>query len=515
MMKNTFFVTTPIYYTNWIPHIWHAYSSILSDSIARFNLINWKKVKFSTWVDENSQKVISKAEEQNLSVQDYLDKMAKEHRNIWDNLDIKYTDFIRTTEKRHHDLVKQVLQKSFDNWDIYEWFYEWKYCVWCEAFKKDDELIEKDWKKVCPDHLVEPSNIKEKNYFFKLSKYSDKLKEFYQNNPDFVLPKERFNEVISFVNRWLEDFSISRETNTFGIRLPFDESQVTYVWYDALFNYITVCKQSDKNTDDTQFWPADLHVVWKDIVRFHAIYWPAMLMSAWYELPKHILTTGYFTINWQKISKSLWNVIDPTEFIEKYNKELLVLYLLDSFHIWQDWDFSIKEAILMYNAKFANNLWNLLNRIVVLHLKTWETNLWEDIEIDSEFLEKINNYKNKFLTSFNSYLIKDCLDTTFWFLDELNKYVDTKEPWKMIKDPSLLPELKKVLYHIAFSLKIVWLNLYSFFPQKMTQMFNSLWLKDYENKLLSWEYSYLLEEKTIFEIKEKWEILFSKIELEE
>ena len=193
MMKKTFFVTTPIYYTNGIPHIWHSYSSLIADILFKYKKISGFDVKFCTWVDENSQKAVQKAEEENMPVWEYLDMMAEKHKKVWDWLGISYTDFIRTTEPRHHELVRKVLQKSFDNWDIYEWVYEWLYCVWCEAFKKDEDLIEKDWKKVCPDHLKEPDKIKEKNYFFKLSKYQDKILEFYEKNPDFVTPKERFN----------------------------------------------------------------------------------------------------------------------------------------------------------------------------------------------------------------------------------------------------------------------------------------------------------------------------------
>jgi methionyl-tRNA synthetase len=242
------------------------------------------------------------------------------------------------------------------------------YCVGCEAFKKEEDLIEKFGKKVCPDHLKEPDMIKEKNYFFRLSKYGEKLLDFYEKNPDFVVPGDRFNEVKAFVKRGLEDFSISRETNTFGIKLPFDESQVTYVWFDALYNYVTSCKYSrggDKNfapedisafKDESSFLPANLHVVGKDIIRFHAIYWPAMLLSVGFPLPKQILTTGFFTVDGQKMSKSLGNVINPVEYIKTFPKELLSLYLLSNFTIGQDGDFDQKQAVLTYNAKFANNL---------------------------------------------------------------------------------------------------------------------------------------------------------------
>lgn len=504
-MSWRFFVTTPIYYTNGVPHIGHSYSSIIADIIAKYHMIRWDQVKFSTWVDENSQKALVKAQEEWLEIMPYLDKMAQIHKNVWDGLWIWYTDFIRTTEPRHHQLVQKVLQTTWDNGDIYEGEYEWMYCIGCEGFKKDEDLIEKDGKKVCPDHLKEPEKLKEKNYFFRLSKYQDALLKFYDENPDFVTPKERFNEVTEFVKRWLEDFSISRETNKFWIKLPFDESQVTYVWYDALFNYVTVCQGKDE-----PFWPADLHIVGKDIIRFHAIYWPAMLLAANLALPKQILTTWFFTVNGQKISKSLGNVIDPVEFIGKYNKPLLVLYLLSAFHIWWDGDFDEKDAVLMYNAKLANNFGNLVNRVVVLSIKLWEP---LDGAVSWDIEASLEQLKTSFCGNFERYLIKDALDSIFEFLDILNKYVDTHAPWVTIKDESRKEEVRKVLYTVAESLRVVWILLYSFFPMKMQEMFVKLWFSDYEERLLKWEMQKLLEEVPSFEIKEKGEALFQRIEV--
>ena len=530
--RNTFFITTPIYYTNGIPHIGHAYSSIIADSIARFNKISGKEVKFSTGVDENSQKALDKAGEQNMEIEKYLDMMAEKHKWVWDWLDIEYTDFIRTTDKIHHKLVKEVMQKSFDNGDIYQWEYEWMYCVWCESFKKDEDLVflNKEQNitfpisdkvkvndniiKVCPDHLKTPDIIKEKNYFFKLSKYQDFLEDFYEKNPNFIQPHDRFNEVKAFVKRWLEDFSISRETNKFWIKLPFDESQVSYVWYDALLNYVTVTtpewlqENGILSKEKANFWPADLHVVWKDIIRFHWIYWPAMLKSAWYELPKSILTTGFFTVDWQKISKSLWNAIDPVEFSNTYSKDLLTLYLLSSFNIWQDWDFDQKQAILTYNAKLANNLWNLVNRVVVLSLKLQENSWILDWESNQNWLIE---YIKSFDKNLKEYNLKKSIDESFKFLDEINNYTTEKEPWKTIKENE--NETTKVLYIIAEWLRQVGLNLYVFFPEKMTEMFEKLGLQNYKNRLENWDLEKLREEKVIFEIKEKWNNLFERIDI--
>lgn len=553
-MNKKFYVTTPIYYWNWIPHIWHFYTSNIANIINNFQKINWKDTKFTTWIDENSQKAVIKAEEAWKKVMDYLDEMAEIHKWVWDFFELDYDDFIRTTSTRHKKIVQEVLQKCFEKGDIYEWVYKWKYCVWCEAFKKDDDLIEVDWKKVCPDHLKEPDLINEKNYFFKLSKYQTWLEEFYDSNKNFINPDFRYNEVKSFVKKWLEDFSISRETNTFWIPLPFDNSQVTYVWFDALFNYYTSCVYSpiDKNkafleniSEDLENWTYEnkkdfwiwneenreiLHIVWKDIIRFHAIYWPAMLasyFSLWEEkdwiihflekdrefLPTQILVNWFFTVDWQKMSKSLWNVIEPIEYSKNYSKDLLILYMFSAFSIWRDWDYDRKDAIFQYNAKLANNLWNLLNRAVVLTLKLDLENWFENEKINENIWENLEKYKKDFEKYFEKYDFKNLLDSTFRFLDELNLFVTEKEPWKLMKDEKTLSEAKNILFTICESLRQVSLNLYAFFPKKMNQVFISLWLKDYENELLNWKYKDLKNKKENFKITEKPEILFEKFEI--
>lgn len=542
-MKDTFYITTPIYYANGVPHIGHSYTSLICDVLSRYNKISGKHVKFSTGVDENSQKALIAAEEASMDIETYLDTMADKHKAVWDGLGIEYTDFIRTTEPRHHAFVREVLQKSFDNGDIYEGEYEWMYCVWCEAFKKDDDLVflNKTSKetfpispkvkpsdnivKICPDHLKTPDTIKEKNYFFKLSKYEDKIKKLYKDQPDFVMPSDRFNEVIAFTNRGLEDFSISRETNTFGIKLPFDESQVTYVWYDALFNYLTVCEKphltptlsweerEKLQNESASFWPADLHVVGKDIIRFHAIYWPAMLMSAGYDLPKNILTTWFFTVDGQKISKSLGNAIDPVAFTEKYSKDLLALYLLSSFNIGQDWDFDQSQAVLTYNAKLANNLGNLVNRVVVLSLKLDE----KPGDLHPHSTPQSSTHPNPLLLRegiqhYDSHNLKWILDDNFKFLDVLNKYVDETEPWNLLKTDQ--EKAREVLYTLAEWLRHVWLHLYPFFPEKMSEMFEKLGLEWYTKMLEGGKLEELLNKKETFHIKEKWNNLFERIDIE-
>lgn len=257
----------------------------------------------------------------NIEIGEYLDTYAQKHKDTWDTLKISYTDFIRTTSQKHKDFVQKILQQTYENGDIYQGEYQGFYCVGCEAFKKESDLIDKDGVLVCPDHLKAPEIIKEKNRFFRLSKYQDKLLKFYEENPDFVQPSFRFNEMIAFVKGGLEDFSISRETNKFGIPLPFDPTQVTYVRYDALLNYLTVCQGGDE-----EFWPG-VHVLGKDIARFHVVFRPAMLMSVGYPMPKKEILTGFFTVDGQKMSKSLGNGVKPIELMEKYGRDAAVFYL--------------------------------------------------------------------------------------------------------------------------------------------------------------------------------------------
>ncbi len=570
-----FYVTTPIYYGNGVPHVGHFYTSTIANVLYLYYKIHGADARFTTGIDENSQKSVIEAEKAGISITEYLDTMAAKHQEVWDYFDFWYTDFIRTTEERHHSVVRDVLQHCFDKGDIYEWVYEGKYCVGCEAFKKDDDLIPDPSEKwdssvlVCPDHLKEPDQIKEKNYFFRLSKYQNWIEWFYAAHPDFVMPDFRFNEVRAFVERWLEDFSISRETNTFGIPLPFDESQVTYVWFDALFNYYTSCKYSphpltsslpekkglDGFTDESSFWPAQVHVVGKDIIRFHAIFWPAMLASYFdlgeehdgqicykasdtMKLPKHILTGWFFTVDGQKMSKSLWNVIEPVEYSQEYSKDLLILYMLSAFPIGNDGNYDREEAIKTYNAKLANNLGNLVNRVVVLSLKldTISSGLSGVVhDRVSSLLAYIDHSLNYSLTQeqvsqlsqslidawenidvptvgkMKSYDLKWVLDEVFIMLDHLNKYADTTEPWKTIKEDE--ESTREVLYTLAEWLRQVWLHLYPFFPEKMSEMFEKLGLDGYTEKINQWGFQELLDKKEIFNIKEKGKPLFQRIEI--
>lgn len=458
-MTKKFLVTTPIYYPNGYPHIWHAYASFIADFYARYKRVLWYDVKFSTWNDENSQKIVQQAETEWKDIMQYLDEMGSKREQVWTDLQITYTDFIRTTQSNHKSLVQKMLQKSFDKWDIYEWEYKWYYCIWCEWFKTEKDLIEKDGEIVCPDHLKKPDLITEKNRFFKLKNYSDRLKKFYEDNPNFVVPNYRFNEVKSFVNWWLEDFSVSRETNKFWIPLPFDDKQVTYVRYDALFNYVTVCEKDWFRNNDTEV----VHILGKDISRFHAIFWPAMLMSTEIKLPNKEYITWWFTVDGQKMSKSLWNVVDPVEVVNKYDRDAVIFNLLYDVPIWSDWDFSEERLKNVYESMLIWGRWNLVNRVTSLCAKYWIKEWKMNKSNLEEFKDEDNKLINLFETGFDwHYIEKNYLEKSDiqWYLQDRyslvqnsNEFITKSEPRKKYKDENTKDEAISDLQFLLYIVK--------------------------------------------------------------
>lgn len=390
----------------------------------------------------------------------YLDQMAQKWKEVWDNLQISYTDFIRTTQPDHKALVQKMLQTSYDQGDIYEGEYKGYYCVGCEAFKTEKDLIEKDGKLVCPDHLTKPDILTEKNRFFKLSKYEEQIKKFYQENKEFVVPDHRFNEVKSFVEGGLEDFSVSRETNKFGIPLPFDSKQVTYVWYDALFNYVTVAQEKWFRNDETEI----IHVLGKDIVKFHAIFRPAMLMSTKQTLPTKEFVTGFFTVDGHKMSKSLGNVVDPVELVKDYDRDAVIFNLLYDVSIWADGDFSIERMKNLYESMLIGWWGNLVNRVISLSQKYEITKAVNITDIRERFKEDDNNpllwlfekwFDNNFIEK--EYLkqahLKRYLEDRYKIVQKANEYITKAEPWKKYKDEITKPEAIKDLQFLLYIVK--------------------------------------------------------------
>lgn len=436
-----FLITTPIYYPNGYPHIGHAYSSFIADFYARYKRLLGYEVKFSTGNDENSQKIVQQAEAEGREVMEYLDAMGKKREEVRQHLQISYTDFIRTTQENHKKLVQEMLQKSYDKWDIYEGEYKGYYCVGCEGFKTEKDLIEKDGEMVCPDHLKKPDLITEKNRFFRLKNYEDKIKKFYLANPEFLIPEYRFNEMKSFVNSGLEDFSVSRETNKFWIPLPFDPKQVSYVRYDALFNYVTISRDAGFRSDDTQI----VHILGKDIARFHSIFRPAMLMSVDYRLPNTEFITWYFTVDGQKMSKSLGNVIDPVKVVDDYDRDAVIFNLLYDVPIGADGDFSVERLWHLYESMLIGGRGNLVNRVTSLckkygittgkfnkqkreafkennesKLVSYFEDGWDGVKIEEQYLKKAE--------------IKSYLDDRYQLVQKANEYITRAEPWIKYKN---------------------------------------------------------------------------------
>lgn len=429
-----FYVTTPIYYINDIPHIGHAYSTIAADVLARYyrEKIGKDNVLFVTGTDENSQKTVEAASKNSEDIDVYTSKTAKKWQTIFDKLHISYDRFIRTTDEDHVRTVQDVLQKVYDNGDIYKGVYEGLYCVGHEAFMKPEDLVDG----LCPDHKREPEHIKEDNWFFKLSKYQDRLLNHIENNPDFIQPQSRRNEILSFIkNKGLEDFSISRESQDWGIRLPFDDSQVAYVWFDALLNYVTAAGYDTEQFD--KWWPADVHIVGKDIIKFHCIYWPAMLMSAGLDLPRQVFAHGFFTIDGEKISKSLGNAIDPVGLVEKYGNDAIRYFLLREIPFGADGDFSEQRLKVVYNTELGNKLGNLVSRVATMLDKYCASKYDEiklsDIEDYDTFIEDLQF--DKFLTIIISRV------------EELNTLLEETKPWELYKTDQV--KTKQVLSSIA------------------------------------------------------------------
>jgi methionyl-tRNA synthetase len=449
MKTKKFYVTTPIYYPNDIPHVGHAYTTIVADVISRFYRLNGYDVFFLTGTDEHGKKIQEAAEKAGKKPKEFVDELIPKFKDAWKKLNINYDRFIRTTDKDHEKIVQEVLQKVYDKGDIYFGKYEGLYCVACERYYTEKELENGN----CPIHKRPAILLKEDSYFFRLSKYQKKLLELYKKNPEFIFPESRRNEVISRVKEGLRDFSISRTSFDWGIKLPFDKKHVCYVWFDALLNYYSATK-------DNGYWPADAHLMAKDIVWFHAVYWPAMLMSARIKLPKRLLVHGYWTFDKEKISKSNGKIINVDELISlTKNPDSVRYFLLREMVFGEDGDFSEKALIERYNGELVNKLGNLVSRVSGL--------------IEKEGLEKCENLlvKKMNIKKFNELIQNNEFDKglndVFAFIDRCNEYVQHKKPWET--------KNKKVLYELADSIRVIAILLWPFMPttcEKIAKQFN-------------------------------------------
>ncbi|MBE2989612.1 methionine--tRNA ligase [Sneathia sp. DSM 16631] len=440
------YITTPIYYPNAKAHIGTAYTTILCDTLARYERLYGQEVKFLTGTDEHGQKIQESAEKNKVTPQQWVDKMSKDFIDLWKALSISNDDFIRTTEQRHIDTVQKILQKVYDNGDIYLGEYKGKYCVSEETFVTESQLVDG---KYMGKEVIE---VSEPSYFFRLSKYADKLLKYYEEHDDFIIPKQRKNELIAFINQGLQDLSISRTSFNWGIpiNLTEEKNHIVYVWFDALTNYLTGAKYGTDEEYFNHVWNnGDIyHFVGKDILRFHAIIWPAMLMSAGIKLPDHIVAHGWWTVNGEKMSKSLGNVVDPIEEVEKYGVDAFRYFLLRESTLGQDADYSENQMVLRINADLANDLGNLLNRTLGMQKKYFGEVVKESgerTEIEDGIYKLYNEVLKDVYSKVEEANFSKALESIWKLISRMNKYIDETMPWSLFKENNL-DRLRTVMY---------------------------------------------------------------------
>ena len=470
-----FYITTPIYYPSANFHIGHCYTTIIADAIARYKRLTGYDVFFLTGTDEHGEKIEKKAMENGVTPKEYVDKIVDNAKDLWKSLGISYNKFIRTTDEYHEKAVQKIFNKLYEQGDIYKGEYEGLYCTPCESFWTETQLI--DGK--CPDCGRDVHIVKEESYFFKLSKYQDRLIKLYEKHPEFIQPESRKNEMLNnFIKPGLEDLCVSRTTFNWGIPVTFDPKHVVYVWIDALTNYITALGyMSDDDSLFKKYWPADLHLVGKEIVRFHTIIWPALLMALDLPLPSKVFGHGWLIIDGGKISKSLGNYKDPREYIDLYGVDAVRYFTLREVPFGNDGTFSESALISRTNADLANILGNLVNRTISMSFKYFDGIILKPTckdEIDVDLISSVSNLYKVVDEKMNELHISEALDAIFDVLRKCNKYIDDTTPWILAKDETKGERLATVLYNLLESIRICSVLLSPFMPTSVDKILYQL-----------------------------------------
>ncbi len=513
MSKRNFYITTPIYYPSGKPHMGHAYSSIIADVLARFKNIDGYNVHFLTGTDEHGLKIQREAKKNNKDPKSFCDEISITFKNLTKTLNLSNNDFIRTTEKRHHKSVNEIWNRLEKSGDIYLDKYSGWYSVSDEAYYDEDEIIDENGKKKSKTSGSRVEWVEEESYFFKLSSWSKKLLKFYEDNPKFILPTSRKNEVVNFVKKGLKDLSVSRTSFSWGISVPSNKKHVIYVWLDALTNYISAL--NFPNTNDKlykDFWPANVHIIGKDILRFHAIYWPAFLLAAKIEPPKRVYGHGWILSDQKKMSKSLGNILDPLEIIENYGVDQLRYYLIKEVSLGNDGSISLENLKNCINNDLANNFGNLCQRVFSFIDKNCNSKIPsldkftdKEEELSNDIIKKLPKLKEMMDDQeLNSY-IKEVIKFSF----NSNKYFNDLEPWKLKKNN--LERMNTVLYCALNQIKSIAILLYPIMPSSIEKIFKSMSLKKDDISLKNIEKVNFLKPGNIIL---KSEILFKKIDSE-
>ena len=462
-----FYLTTAIDYVNSRPHLGTAYEKICADVIARYRRLCGMPVRFVMGTDEHSQNVYQRARDKGIEPLAFCDQMEQVFREVWAKLDVSFDDFIRTTEDRHRVAVTTLVQRIADAGDLYEGEYEGWYCVSCEAFKQDKDLLGGD----CPIHQTRPDWIKEKNHFFRLSRYRDRLLEHYAAHPGFLQPEVRRNEMLRLLERGLDDISVSRTGQSWGIPLPFDPSSVVYVWFDALINYIAAVGYGTDEARFKDWWPADVHIVGKDIVRFHAVVWPAMLMSAGVPLPRRVFGHGW--VNWQgqRMSKSLGTSVDPLEAADRLGPDPLRLYLVKEIAYGQDGDFTWERFEEHYNVDLANNLGNLVNRVAAMvHRYRAGRVVAPAPGAAPRLAERAALIVRRYRAAMDEYKLHTGVAAAFELIDATNEFITRSEPWALAKQSDRAAELDQALFEMVEAVRIAALLLWPVMPASCAEI---------------------------------------------